>query len=282
MLYRMSQGITRYPFLDYVRGHLLKLLFYRIIMPSAAHVFVQSEQMKDDVAAMGIPRDKLTPVSMGISLRRIPYPNDDKDDRFRENEKIVVHLGALDRIRGIDFLIRVFRTVLHHVPDARLYLIGSSFDPADTAQLRQLVVDLGMKDAVVFTGFLSTGDAWRHVARAVVGVSPLYSTPIYRRASPTKLVEYMVMGKTVVVNDHPEQRQVVEESGGGICVPYDEAAFAEAIVELLTDPEKAKRMGLRGRRYVEEHRSYVVLADRVEQRYRELFMGEPLEASRSQ
>ncbi len=45
------------------------------------------------------------------------------------------------------------------------------------------------------------------------------SPEILRAASPTKLVEYMAMGKAVVANDHPEQKRVIEESGAGYCVP---------------------------------------------------------------
>jgi glycosyltransferase involved in cell wall biosynthesis len=270
MLYRMREGCSRYPYLDYVRGHLFKLLLYRIIVPNASHVFVQSDQMKNDIAAMGIPKHKLTPVPMGVSMRRIPSPSDYKHDVSCEQEKTVVYLGALDRIRRIDFLIRVFHQVHCRVPGAKLYLVGSSFDPADTASLERLAAGMGLRDAVVFTGFLPMEEAWRYVARAAVAVSPFYPTPVLQSTSPTKLIEYMAMAKPVVVNDHPEQRQVIAGSGGGICVPYDEAAFADAVVELLTKPSEAKAMGLRGRRYVAECRSYAVLADRVEQCYRQL------------
>jgi glycosyltransferase involved in cell wall biosynthesis len=61
---------------------------------------------------------------------------------------------------------------------------------------------------------------------------------------------------------------VIEESGAGYCVPWDEGAFAAAIVRLLTAPETAKEMGERGRRYVAEHRAYPKIADLVE---RELY-----------
>jgi glycosyltransferase involved in cell wall biosynthesis len=272
MLYRVSEGISRHPLLDYVRGHLFRLLLYKVIMRSAAHVFVQSDQMKKDVAAMGIPRDKLTPVPMGVPLRKMPNPADEQCDEISVREKSVIYLGALERVRRIDFLIRVFRQVLQTVPGAKLYLVGASSDPADVEELRDLAEELGIGKAVIFTGFLPMSEAWRQVTRAAVAVSPFYPTPILRSTSPTKLIEYMALGKPVVANDHPEQRTVIEVSGGGICVPYDEAAFAEAIVELLSDSERARGMGLRGRRFVEEYRSYVVLADRVEHCYRDLCM----------
>jgi glycosyltransferase involved in cell wall biosynthesis len=272
MIYRVSEGISRYPFYDYVRGHMFRLLLYRVIMPSATHVFVQSDQMKDDVARMGIPRDKLTPVPMGISLKKIPFYIQSATSESPEQEKMVVYLGALEKVRKMDFLIRVFSRVLRNVPEAKLYMIGTSANPTDVVELRVLAETLGIEEAVIFTGFLPMAEAWTYIMRAAVAVSPFYPTPILRSTSPTKLIEYMAMGKAVVANDHPEQRRVIEGSGGGICVPYDEAAFAEALIELLINVEKARLMGLRGRRFVEEHRSYTVLADRVEQRYLDLHM----------
>ncbi len=83
-------------------------------------------------------------------------------------------------------------------------------------------------------------------------------------ASPTKLVEYMAMGKAVVANTHPDQKLLIDESGCGYCVPWDEDAFADAVVKLMRAPELAQGMGERGRRYVIEHRSYGVIATTVE------------------
>ena len=105
---------------------------------------------------------------------------------------------------------------------------------------------------------------------ADVCASPFYPTPVLRSTSPTKLVEYLALGKAVVANDHPEQRRVIEESGAGLCVPYDEERFADAIVTLLEDPDARRSMGERGRRYALERRSYGVIADVVERRMLEI------------
>ena len=72
------------------------------------------------------------------------------------------------------------------------------------------------------------------------------------------------MGKAVIANDHPEQRLVIEQSGAGYCVPYEEKAFAEATVTLLREPELARAMGERGREYAIQHRAYGIIADLVE------------------
>jgi len=80
----------------------------------------------------------------------------------------------------------------------------------------------------------------------------------------------MALGKAVVANDHPDQKRLIDESGGGLCVAYDEQAFAAAIVTLLNDPKMAQLMGERGRRYAIERRSYRIIADALERRLLEI------------
>jgi glycosyltransferase involved in cell wall biosynthesis len=63
---------------------------------------------------------------------------------------------------------------------------------------------------------------------------------------------------------------VIEESGAGLCVPYEEGAFAEAIVRLLRDPLLAAKMGALGRAYVCEQRDYRSIAETLEATYRRL------------
>jgi glycosyltransferase involved in cell wall biosynthesis len=80
----------------------------------------------------------------------------------------------------------------------------------------------------------------------------------------------MALGRPVVANDHPEQRLVLEQSQAGLCVPYDESAFAAAILRLLNHPDEAEAMGRNGRVYAETHRDYRRIADSVALEYRKI------------
>jgi glycosyltransferase involved in cell wall biosynthesis len=175
----------------------------------------------------------------------------------------------LIKVRRLDFLIRAFALVAHDMPAAKLYFVGGA-EPADEELLKSEVTRLGLDDAVVFVGQLPQAQALQYVREADVCVSPFHPTPILRSTSPTKLIEYMALGKAVVANDHPEQKRVIEESGAGVCVAYDERAFANAILSLLRDPQTARLMGARGRRYAIEHRSYGIIAGVVEKRMLEI------------
>jgi glycosyltransferase involved in cell wall biosynthesis len=263
------EGVARYPFLYVVRGWCFKWLLYRWLLPAADHVFVQSEQMRQDVAAQGIPLEKLTAIPMGVSTAMCAA-NDLSRTRtiLPVGVPCVVYLGALNKVRRLDFLIRAFALVRQAVPPALLYLVGKGDHPADEALLTEEAARLDLGSSVVFVGQLPQSQALQYSQEADVCVSPLYPTPILRAASPTKLVEYMALGKAVVANDHPEQKRVIDASGAGLCVPYDERAFADAVVHLLKDPDRARAMGRRGRQFVLENRSYGAIADQVERQMR--------------
>jgi glycosyltransferase involved in cell wall biosynthesis len=265
-----KEGTARYPLLNFVRGMVGRFLLYRIILPCARHVFVQSDQMRADVAAMGIPPGKITPVPMGISIDSFPecaVSHSVGDSDATLDIKHIVYLGTLSKLRKLDFLLRVFALVREQMPGTMLDLVGGGGDSSDQAFLEQEAQALGIREHVLFTGFLPMEEAWAYVKKADVCVSPFYPTYILNSTSPTKLIEYMALCKPVVANDHPEQSLVIRESGAGICVPYEEGAFASAIVMLLRNRDMAADMGRKGRAYVEANRTYKVIGDIVEDAY---------------
>jgi glycosyltransferase involved in cell wall biosynthesis len=263
-LLRARDGTARYPFLYRIRGWVFHAVLYRILLPAAAHVFVQSEQMRRDIAAKGIPESKITAVPMGIQVGSFAVVGSPLRRLIPTSERCFLYLGTLTRVRRLTFIVRVLALVARELPDAKLYVVGSGDDPRDEQELLDEATRLGVAGSLKLIGQVPHAEALRYVSEADVCISPFFPTPILNSTSPTKLVEYMAMGKAVVANDHPEQRLVIAESGAGYCVPWDESEFAQAVVRLLRAPELARAMGERGRRYVLEHRAYGRIADSVE------------------
>jgi glycosyltransferase involved in cell wall biosynthesis len=264
-LYESRENTARYRYFCLFRGYFYKFVLYKIILPAADHIFVQSEQMKQDIAREGIPLAKMTPVPGSLSMADIPL----SAGPWKESKDgpQIVYLGTLRRARHLDFIVRVHAKVMQAHPDARLILVGKGDMPEDERLLINEAERLGIRKSIVFTGHLPMSEASEYIRHADVCVSPYYPTPILNSTSPTKLIEYMAMGKATVGNDHPEQSLVISESGAGLCVPWDESAFSEAIITLLNNPEMAREMGARGRSYVEGHRTNRLMADRVEDQY---------------
>ncbi len=274
---RAREGNARYPVLTYLRGSLSGHLLYRVILPLSDHVFVQSQQMKEDVCSHGISAGKVTPVPMGVALRDIggfrsaAGPPPDRPD----GDIVLAYLGTLNPQRRLEILVDMLRMVRDRGVAARLVFIGGGDDPQDAERLLHRARELGVSEYVQVTGLLPRDEALRCVRAADVGLSPFFPTPILRSTSPTKLVEYLAVGLPVIANDHPEQRRVLRESRAGLCVPWDARHFARAAVWLARRSEAVRsRMGERGRDWVTENRAYPRIAEAVEQCYRRILRNE--------
>lgn len=261
------EGISRFRWYSMLAGWLSSQVLYRVVLPYADHVFVQSDQMKRDVLRPGIAAERITSVPMGLPDCDLP------DDFPQVEEPIVLYLGTLARVRRLEMIFQAFAHVLQQVPDARLVVVGEGDMPEDRAALEAETRRLGLEQAVEFVGKVPREAALEWVGQAAVCLSPFYPTFVLRSTSPTKLIEYMAMGKAVVANDHPEQAQVVAESGAGICTPWDPEAFAAAILILLKEPERRYCAGLAGRAWVMANRRYSQIATPLMERYRNLVSG---------
>ncbi len=267
-LFAARQGVARYPLLYWFRGWYRSVLLYHFLLPRADHVFVQSEQMRADIAAKGINPELMTPIPGSLNLGSIPYREHDDPG---PKGLTILYVGTLIRIRRLDFVIRVFAQVLEKIPDARLSFVGAGESPEDEDLLhREMLTQKIDPSYVNYVGRVPLEDVWQHIEQSAVCLSPYYPSFTLNSTSPTKLIEYMAMARPVVGNAHPEQSLIISESEAGLCVPWDEKAFADAITDLLQDPQKATMMGLKGRRWVEQNRTNSSMADIVESRYLEL------------
>jgi len=243
------------------------VLLYRVICPLAEHVFVQSTRMREDMKRYGVPLSKMTPVPMGVAMRVNEWV---RNHPTQVTPRRVVYMGTLASARHLEVLLNAFFLVRQKVPAAQLFFVGAGDHPSEREALESKAAALELGESVVFTGFVPMNQAWALSASAAVCVSPFYPSPVLASASPTKLVEYLALGRPVVCNDHPEQSQIIAESGAGICVEWSAAAFAGAIVQLLNDPVAAETMGSRGPAWVAAHRTYPAIARGVWCKYQSL------------
>jgi len=265
----LSLGAARYAYMM-LRGHIGKFLLYRVVAPRADFVFVQSEKMRRDIAARGIPIERTMAVPMCVDPERFPEnPSAPITESFAGRE-VVAYLGTCERMRRIEFLLDVVATLKKTHPNILLLLIGNAIEEEDRTRLRNQVKQRGCEQHVLITGWLNPTEAQAYLASARLAYALMAPDPILDSTTPTKLVEYMAMSKAVVANEHPDQSLLLTESQGGYCVPFDVQSFVAATIKLLDDPARAIEMGARGRSYVLRHRSYPIMAQRLAEAYRSL------------
>jgi glycosyltransferase involved in cell wall biosynthesis len=267
----LSAGLLSFLFPLLWRGWTYYFLLYRVVLPRASHVFVQSDRMREDLVAKGIARDKLTPVVMGVDLElsspeRIPPA----DDPRLEGRRVLVYLGDLGRGRRIDILLDMVRLVRLQFPDVLLVLVGEAEDEPEGRWLRNRAREVGVDDATHFTGWLPSQQGWRYVRAAEIGLSPIPRGSLLDCGSPTKLIEYQALGVPAVANDNPDQEHILHEGGGGLCVPLSAEEFAKAVCRLLADASLREAMGASGQAYVRARRGYDTLAVQLANKYADL------------
>lgn len=267
-LYQAANRLVPHHRLVWLKGQSIRFLLYKIILPLADHVFVQSERMKEDVALEGIAVDKMTPVPMGIKSQQVGRAMDARAPNA--NAPVLLYLGILLRLRQTEMLVRVLARVRERFPGARLRYVGDGQHPSDRMAVLDEAARLGLADAVEVTGFLPMEEAWAQVKQADICFSPFYPIPVLLSTSPTKIIEYMAMAKCIVANEHPEQCQIMADSGAGRCVPWDEKAFADEVCRLLDDPQAACEAAAKGPDWVAKYRTYEVIGDDVERTYKQV------------
>jgi len=267
-LYQAKNKLVPYHRLVWLKGYATRFMLYRLVLPLADHIFVQSERMREDVAHEGIPMAKMTPVPMGIRSEQVGQSADARAPD--PDAPLLLYLGIILKLRRTEMLVGVLEKVRKKFPAARLVYVGEGQLPSDREVVEEEARRKGLSDAVTVTGFLPMEEAWEYVRGADICFSPFYPIPVLLSTSPTKLIEYMAMAKCIVANEHPEQCQVMQESGVGRCVPWSEEAFADEVCRLLGAPEEARKAAALGPEWVRVHRTYDVIAQCVDDTYKRL------------
>jgi glycosyltransferase involved in cell wall biosynthesis len=256
-----------------LRARASRIAIYRLVLPGARHIFVQSDAMADWLAAKGFDRSRMTAVPMGVDAalfdRATVTP---VDDARLDGRRVVLYLGRIAQSRKSDFLLDVAAELRQSMPDTLLVIAGDAPSGDEMAWMRREIAARGLDGHVLLTGWLPQRAALGYAVRAEVGLSPIPRGTLFDVSSPTKLVEYLALGIPSVANDIPDQKLVIEESGAGLCVPMEASAFAEAALRLLNDGALARQFGMRGPAYVKSHRTYDILGRNVARTYKKILM----------
>jgi glycosyltransferase involved in cell wall biosynthesis len=206
-----------------------------------------SEFSKKTLIDAGAPRTKITVAYHGVDPIFNPMVSGkDLRKKLKLEDKLV--FGFTGRLsdfgqKGIPYLLEATKLVVNEIPEAVLVLGGTGFE-----KVRPLIEKLKIKDHVVYAGKRPFKEVPKFYAMCdiVVGASIAEGFGLmYAEASRC--------GKAVVATNTGSIPEIILNGKTGILVPpRDSKALADAIIELLTDKEKARRMGEKGAEYTKK------------------------------
>ncbi len=198
-----------------------------------------SDAVKNVLIAAGVRPSKIHVVYSGV----VPPDTESgvtvaEDIGVGAERKLIGNIGALVEAKGQRYLLEAAPLILKQVPEARFVIVG---DGRLKSKLKHLASRLGVSDAVRFVGFQE--NVGRFLAAFDVLVLPSLMEGLNNSA-----IEAMMVGIPVVGTKVGGLPEVIDHGRTGLLVPpEDHVALAEAVLEVLSNPEKAAAFGSAGR-----------------------------------
>lgn len=232
------------------RAARVRLAIARRTVRRARVVLVPSESARRDVEAiLGMPADQIrvTPEAAGAEFR--PARDDAEREAARAvarrlgiEGRFVFHCGGFDARKNLGVLVEAFAIARLQVEGPLcLVLAGAphSDNPVVYPDLWPIIRAHGVSGEVILPGRVSEGDKV-----ALYRGASAYVTPSLYEGFGLTALEAMACGVPTVGSDRASLPEVIGD--GGLVVPPDAAAFAAAMVSVLSDPGLAARLGAAG------------------------------------
>ena len=165
--------------------------------------------------------------------------------RISDKEFIVLFVGRLHPVKGPEFLIRAFRTVLETFPNCRLMLAGNGNYDTCLKEAKSICTK------ITFTGLLEKQELYKLYQIADIGVMPSFHEQCSYVA-----IEMMMHGLPVIGSTSTGLKEMIVNGETGLHIPVtefddrveiDSSQLAEKIRYLLQKPEECHRLGQNAR-----------------------------------
>lgn len=202
----------------------------------------------------GVDAERFSPSVDGSPVRRRLCLGHD--------QPLVVCVSRLVARKGQDVLVEAWPRVRARVPGAHLLIAGGG-PMAD--RLRRQVSGLGVADTVTLAGPVGPADL-----PAVHAAADVFAMPCRTRLGGLDVeglgivyLEAQATGTPVIAGRSGGAPESLRDGDSGLVVDgTSPAVVADALTGLLTDPERRRRMGAAGRRFVEERYAWPVVGER--------------------
>jgi L-malate glycosyltransferase len=239
---------------------------YRLMASAPDRVFAVSEEVRRHcIDVDGIKPSRVQTIYNGLDLADWSSAS---SAAKHEGEAIVTTVGNIRRVKGHDVFIRAASSVAAQFPDVTFSIAGDVLEPDYFAELQALVRDLNLSERFHFPGGVT--NLRKHLSAADIFVLPSRS-----EGFSNAIVEAMAASLPVVATNVGGNAEAVQDGVSGVIVsPEDPDALAAAIVQLLSDPAKAKQMGTEGKRLAAEKFTTEAMMTQITSVYRSLLRAE--------
>jgi glycosyltransferase involved in cell wall biosynthesis len=235
---------------------------YRLMSGAPDAVFAVSEQVRQHCIEVDrIDSARVQTIYNGSDLtdwNRVSRPARTSGDL------LVTTVGNIRRVKGHDILIKAAGLIVSQFPKVSFTIAGDVLEEDYFVELQSLIRELNLSDHFHFVGGVT--DLSRHLAAADIFVLPSRS-----EGFSNAIVEAMAASLPVVATDVGGNAEAVRNGVTGFLVPSeDPVALSAAIIGLLSDPSRAKAMGIAGKLLAAEKFTTEAMMEKIASAYAKL------------
>ena len=236
---------------DYVLGNK--------VLTKASKIIATTPAEADQCRKLGVKESKIVQSTNGINIDE--YEQLPERGVFRKHyqireKRIVLFLGRIHKIKGLDILAAAFAELLRGGEDVRLVIAGQDY--GYSAEFKKILRMLNVENKVTFTGFLSG----RAKIQAYVD-SDVYVLPSVYESFSTTVLEALACGTPVIVTDRCYIADVINGQAG-LVIPYDKEQLRNALLHTLSDDKMRLQFGDKGKLLVREKFDWKKIAEQIE------------------
>ena len=175
--------------------------------------------------------------------------------------RVILFLGRLDPIKGLDLLARSFVELANRHRDVVLLVAGPN-EGNTQGRMQELLRREGVAERAVFTGLVEGA-----TRGAMLSLADVFVLPSYSEGFSSAVLEAMAAGLPVVISEHCHFPAVAEQQAGMVTRAVEEE-LTRALDTLLADPRLRQEMGDRARALAESQYRWADIAARFAAQYR--------------
>ncbi|MFC1977733.1 glycosyltransferase [Chloroflexota bacterium] len=251
----------------------IKLLYDKIwgykLIADASKLLAMTPTEIEQYGELGAERERIVTVPNCIEIseyERLPEKGTFREKYGITEDHIVLFLGRIDKIKGLDILVRAVAELDKEGTSIRLVIIGP--DGGYLSVLKGLVKELKVEEKVIITGFVPF-----ETKLAAYVDADVYVLPSVYETFPTTVLEASACGTPVIVTDRCQIAPLVDNIFG-LAVPYDKDRLRDALSQVMASEEMRTRFGETGRALVREKYTWSRIAEQIEEVYVEVVTGD--------
>lgn len=247
-------------------------------------VVVVSKALRDEVVSRGVPAERVLVNPNAVDPNRYRPDIDGATVRTRlglAGKLVIGFIGTFGPWHGADVLARAVRRVAERLPGVHFLFVG---DGSGMPRVREIIANERTGDCVTFTGLVPQDEAPSYLAACDILASPHVSNPDGSPffGSPTKLFEYLAMGKGIVASDLEQIGELLTHGKTAWLVrPGDPEALAAGILRLAQDAELRRVLGEAARTEAVARHTWTAHVERILRKMVELELLDPSVLDRS-